>query len=195
MIFLGDTHGNVNFCEKLANQNPHDIILQLGDFGVGFMPTDFINQILPKNFKFFVGNHDNRAESRKIPNCLGDFGEFGGVFFISGANSIDKDRRTIGINWWPDEELNWAQTRDCLDLWEKSKCRVLVSHDGPQELIRGLYGIQDVSHTRRMLQEIWDIRKPDVWIFGHHHKQNRGKVQGVEFYSLGIDEVLNLPDF
>lgn len=194
MLFLGDVHTNINFCKDLSNQNPDQIIFQIGDLGAGFVSTHFLINELPKNFKFIRGNHDCPQECPKIPNYLGDFGEFNKVFFASGADSIDKGYRTVGVDWWADEQLNYEQANACLAAWEKSNCRIIASHDGPHSLIHDLYGIRDASRTRKLLQAMLEIRKPDIWIFGHHHKPRTIKSNGVEFYALGIDEVLNLTE-
>lgn len=185
---LGDSHGNINYCVLVANKDPNRTVIQLGDLGVGFVSTDFLIQNLPKNFKFFVGNHDNRQEAKKIPNCLGDFGEYNGLFFVSGADSIDKDYRTEGINWWPDEELTYKQTQECLDLWIKSKSDIIISHDCPQTIARQGLLIYDKTITRNLLDEMIRARKPKLLVFGHHHKSFRTEYDGIKFVALGIDE-------
>jgi len=101
LIILGDVHCNLNHCIKLANDNPSKTIIQIGDFGVGLMPTKFLQECLPVNFKFFCGNHDDKKEAVKLPSYLGEFGEFNSnVFFVGGADSRDKDTRIVGVDWW-----------------------------------------------------------------------------------------------
>ena len=123
---LGDVHGDRARCnrvhQKAQKKFPGSEVIQIGDLGVGFPkykrrarsglyinePTgeiDTEDYKLPPTFKFFPGNHDNRKECHKLPNCLGDFGEYKGMFFVSGASSIDRAFRTEGLDWWDDEEL------------------------------------------------------------------------------------------
>lgn len=192
IIFLGDVHCNLNHCIKLSKKNPQKTILQIGDLGVGFIPTEIWTSKLPDNFKFFVGNHDNRQESYKIPNCLGDFGEYNGVFFVSGADSIDRNRRTIGVDWWEDEELSYKQFNEVLSLWEKSNCEIIATHDCPQSFAEAFFLIYDQSKTRVGLDNLLKIKKPKVWIFGHHHKPINVEFNGIKFHGLGIDKTLTV---
>ena len=56
-----------------------------------------------------AGNHDNYDTIPNYPHYLGDCGfhtlngtEF---FYLRGAYSIDRDSRTIGVDWWAQEEI------------------------------------------------------------------------------------------
>lgn len=187
-IFLGDVHGNLNHCLNLSHKNPNHTIVQIGDLGVGFVPQDVFYR-LPRNFTFFAGNHDNRQLCNKLPYCLGDYGDFRNrFFFVSGADSIDKDRRIEGVSWWPDEELTYQQSMLCLDEWSKSKTDTLVSHDCPQSFAEGHKLIYDKSLTRNLLQMMIEVRKPKRLIHGHHHRSHRATINGIEVIELGIDE-------
>lgn len=184
-IFLGDVHGNISYCAKIARRNPDCKIVQVGDFGVGFVSLEEINSKLPNNFHFFVGNHDNRQEAKKLSYCLGDYGEAfdGKFFFVSGADSIDKSLRTFGKDWWPDEELGYHQVNDCIEQWAKSKCEILACHDCPQSLVS-----YEPSFTRKLLQTMIEIRKPSLIIHGHHHFSGLFNVNGTTIKSLDIQE-------
>lgn len=192
MIILGDIHCNFNRVKEVCGQYPDHTVLQLGDFGVGFMPTQFIIDNSPPNLKFFTGNHDNRKEACKIPNFLGNFGECEDVFFVSGANSIDKDRRIEDVNFWCDEELTYAQGELCVEDWKKSTKKIIVSHDAPQTLVEKYMMIYDRSFTRLCLQEMVDVRKPDMVVFGHHHRKYRIDHNGVKYVGLRMDETFQL---
>lgn len=192
MIILGDIHCNFNRVEEVCKQYPNQTVLQLGDFGVGFMPTKFIIDNSPPNLKFFTGNHDNRKEACKIPSFLGHFGECEDVFFVSGANSIDKDRRIVDVNYWEDEELSYRQGCLCMDSWKKSTKKIIVSHDAPQRFVQQFMLIYDASFTRSLLQEMVDVRKPDMIVFGHHHRKYRIEHESVQYVGLRIDETFQL---
>ncbi len=191
-VILGDVHCNLRHCHNVCVNNPNSTVIQIGDLGVGFIHKKLI-EALPPNFKFFVGNHDNRTESREIKNCLGDYGHVDkNIFFISGADSIDKDDRYVGVDWWPDEELTYQQAQDAIDQWVKSDAQVLLSHDLPQSIAEAFYLIYDRSLTRNLLQSMIEARKPKLVVYGHHHKSFRKTVLGTEFVGLRIDEVFYL---
>jgi hypothetical protein len=187
-IFLGDVHCNIQHCINVAKKNPDSKIIQVGDFGVGFVPTNYLQANLPENFYFFVGNHDNRQEAKNLEYNLGDFGEaFKKFFFVSGAESYDKENRIMGVNWWPDEQLTYKQADKCLVKWIKSKCKVLVAHDCPQSLVNF-----ERSLTRNLLQAMVDARKPELIIHGHHHFSRKIDIDGITVKSLAIDETYDV---
>ena len=200
-IFLGDVHNNIRHCINVANQNPDATIIQVGDLGIGspqsnqtFWSTAAeLNKILPANFRFFVGNHDCRTEAKKTPHCLSDYGEaYNRFFFVSGADSIDRASRIEGLSWWADEELSIVQANDCLDKWKESKLNILVSHDCPQSFAEGFMLIYDKTLTRSLLQEMIDVRKPKMVIFGHHHNTRRLKFNDIDVVGLGVNETFEI---
>jgi calcineurin-like phosphoesterase family protein len=186
--FLGDVHSNLIRCLNLTEAYPDTTVVQIGDLGVGFVPLDVFYR-LPKNFYFFPGNHDCRKLSYTLPHCLGAYGEvFGKFFFVSGADSIDKERRIEGVSWWSDEELTYREAEDCLVKWEESTVDVLVTHDLPQSFAEGYKLIYDRTLTRDLLQKMIEVRKPKLLIHGHHHRSKRHEFNGVQVVELGIDE-------
>jgi predicted phosphodiesterase len=183
-LVVGDIHGQFRVLKQIAETNPDKIIIQIGDFGVGFISNDILEEHMPANVRFFVGNHDSRQEANKLAFCLGDFGEYEQFFFVSGANSIDKDIRTPGLNWWHDEELNYKQCNDCLKAWKKSKLEILLTHDCPQSIAENYFLIYDKSDTRILLEEMIKARKPKRVIFGHHHKKFKVIKDNIEYICL-----------
>lgn len=171
MIILSDVHSDWHRVEQVCRLYTDQIVLQLGDLGIGFLCTEFVRENTPKNFRFFVGNHDNRTVANTLPACLGDFGEFENIFFVSGAKSIDRATRIEGKNWWPDEELSYSQASACLDAWEVSDKDIIVSHDTTQNFVEKFMLIYDRSITRSLLQRMIEVRKPKMVIFGHHHRR------------------------
>lgn len=191
-IFIGDVHGNLIHCLNVSEKNPDATIVQIGDCGVGFIPLDVFFR-LPDNFKFFPGNHDNRSLCHQLPHCLGDYGDVDGkFFFVSGADSIDKDRRIEGVSWWPNEELTYNQLNHALDLWEKSTAQVLVSHDCPQRIAQYNHLIYNSTPTRAVLDQMIEVRKPKIILYGHHHRSSFFEYDGIKVKHLGIDECWEL---
>lgn len=163
---IGDVHGRISDYMALARTSGESV--QIGDMGLGFRGVS-----LPPSptHRFFRGNHDSPELCRQHPNYLGDWGYDEGrdFFWFSGADSIDRHLRREGVSWWRDEELSIAQFNEALDLYERVKPSVVLSHDGPQDYISALFGIRDRSRTRQALQAAYELWQPRVWVFGHHH--------------------------
>lgn len=187
MIVLSDVHCDWDRVVRVCNLYPNDIVLQLGDLGIGFLRTEFVLNNTPKNFRFFVGNHDNRTLANTMPACLGDFGEFENIFFVSGAYSIDRLQRLEGKDWWPDEELSHGQATACLDAWLVSDKDIIVSHDTTQSFVERFMLIYDRSITRSLLQSMIEVRKPKMVIFGHHHRRYEIDCDGIQYRGLPIN--------
>ena len=127
-----------------------------------------------------MGNHDNYDAIP--PHALGDYGthtiplkegEFK-FFFIRGAFSIDQWRRVVGISWWENEELSWEQMYALIPIWEKEKPEIVMSHDCPAMLLPSVGcsprdGLRP-SRTCNIMDNLFAIHRPKLWIFGHHHR-------------------------
>lgn len=193
--FIGDIHGQwTAYRRMIANINYPTV--QVGDFGLGFpgwQKTD--PQKFPENNYFLRGNHDNPEIARHHPNYLGEFGynEKLDVFFISGAYSIDYAWRTEGLTWWRDEELSYEQFQQCIDLYTKIKPKIVVSHDCPKWMQKQLISHHDeTSRTNSALQEMFEIHQPEMWIFGHHHKNFQVRSNGTLFVCIRDGGVADL---
>jgi len=197
---LGDVHGNIEHCYRVyrdvQRRNPGSEVIQIGDLGVGFSTHGFPDTAdyrLPALFKFFPGNHDNRKECHKLPNCLGDYGEYKDLFFLSGAWSIDKNQRIPGVSWWDDEELSHTQLEDAVEKWKNSKAEILLSHEGPHSVVSTVWPwISGYDKTRCALDEMIKIRKPSQVIFGHHHKALDTMIDNVRYICLDCDQFLDI---
>lgn len=184
MIILSDVHCDWNRVEQVCRLYPDQTVVQLGDLGIGFLRTEFVLGNTPKNFRFFVGNHDNRDLANTMPACLGDFGEFENIFFVSGAQSVDRFDRIEGKSWWANEELSYGQASACLDAWEASDKDIIVSHDTTQSFVEKFMLIYDRSITRTLLQRMIEIRKPKMVIFGHHHRRYEINHDGIQYRGI-----------
>lgn len=180
MLIIGDVHGKWAEYKKIIDQR-QDCTVQVGDMGIGFglYPDSF-----QYSHRFIRGNHDNPTVCERHPNYLGDFGVFNGVFYASGAKSIDQHLRTPNIDWWRDEELSYAKAEECIDYFKFVRPEVVVSHDCPESVASDMFGIKDKSFTRTFLQNMLDAWNPDVWVFGHHHK-DKTLSRRTEFVCLG----------
>lgn len=189
MRFIGDVHAR--FGEYLYLTDDVEESIQVGDFGVGFVPYDFFEHVVFKNVstkhKFIRGNHDD-------PTYLGDIQQYhilnshfiedgtyeDDMFFCGGAHSIDKHLRTEWINWWRREELAWDEADRAIEKYENNKPSIMITHDCPFDIMLELFNYSRTfpNSTQTMLQEMWNIHKPKLWVFGHHHASRDVVIDG-----------------
>lgn len=180
-IIIGDLHGDYHaYRQILESYNPESYAIQIGDYGVGFHPVtdeEFlrVQKTYPRSF-FFLGNHDNIEIVKNYPGFLGKYGFIpesqNKIGFISGACSSDKQYRTPGLNWWPTEELSLIEMNDCFNYFKnQTRPKIMLSHDCPEFLLHYLYPSQSKNEnkTNLFLNKIYELLKPSLWIFGHHH--------------------------
>lgn len=205
---LGDIHGAFSVVEKALRKHPGVPVLQVGDMGFGFPhykrwrrmlipdPTGKDPEKFQTRFAFIRGNHDSPAVCAAHPNYLGDFGihEPTGVFFFSGGESTDREDRHSGIDWWPEEQLPYDRMVEAINLYEKVRPSVVISHECPSSLIPMMHSHHRTpSRTSNALQTMLDIHRPDLWCFGHHHRTWEKKVNGTFFVCLAINQVKKFP--
>lgn len=211
-IFLGDIHGDWSVLNKVLQKYKKTDIVQIGDFGVGFTYGYKLNRrtglwektenndpkALPDNFKFIRGNHDNPETCRQYPNYLGDYGydEERKMFFVSGAFSIDREYRKAGENWWEDEELSIVDFNAAIQLYDQVRPTIMVSHTCPQsisnQLMNSTHKRYYQQRTEIALDRMFEIHKPEYWIFGHWHIQWRKNILGTNFVCVPINGKLEL---
>ena len=208
--FLGDVHGCWSVVDKMLKRHKDSTIIQVGDLGLGFPrvykklnlntgeyqwkeakpdPVSF-----DPRFKFIRGNHDNPQVCATYPNYMGDFGidPETGVFFISGGMSTDRNDRTIGQDWWEDEELSYQQLGECMALYEQTKPDVVVSHECPDRIVRLLHSHHGSSRTSSALEQMMTIHSPRAWVFGHHHKMWVKEVDHTQFACCAINQAISV---
>ena len=186
MIIMGDVHGKFPMLKNLSDKYKDEIVIQVGDLGVGF-PGDRELK-LRENTWWFRGNHDSPKVARAHPQYLGDYGykEIEGeiVFWVAGAWSIDRVYRTEGVSWWADEELSIAELNKALDLYTEVKPTIMLTHDGPTQATQKIlnkfniskymsdgYREESVTPTRtgQALSAMFEAHQPKLWVFGHWH--------------------------
>ncbi len=212
---IGDCHGAIGSKDRkgpsylnLLEGVPYSI--QIGDLGFDY-------RLLEKyggeggvcdaaHHKFLAGNHDNFTWLSKYPlkNDLGRFGarNLGGLdfFFVAGAYSVDKAYRHPGLDWWPEEELDVVERQACKEAYIAAKPKLMITHDAPREIcfrmIESGLGIKSIGFnhntTTDLLQELYEIHQPDLWIYGHWHSDFRRKEGNTQFVCLDILEYMDI---
>ena len=194
--FIGDIHGALMLYRTLI-ANFDGMTIQVGDFGLGFGKDRSLPTIKGNDNWFIRGNHDNPEVCQQHPNYLGDFGymEDQELFWAGGAESIDQELRTEGVDWWRNEQLTYAQFNEAIQLYEDKKPKIVVTHDCPIDvktgLIRPMYKNDEWSATQQALQMMFQIYAPDLWVFGHYHPRQvtSGYVGGTKFVCIPISGV------
>jgi len=170
---IGDAHGYYDRYVKIARKR--DCTLQIGDLGFKY---GCLENLDPERHKIVAGNHDNYDILPGLPHYLGDWGNtsLGGTefFFLRGAYSIDRDSRTIGLDWWSQEEIPIEAFMEAREVYRERKPRIVITHTCPESLAPAFLNPRyshrvHVTKTGWMLDELFNIHQPELWVFGHFH--------------------------
>ena len=183
--------------------NKCDKIILLGDTAIYFNPNnpDYTDRLLDfyKSFNIDIlvvgGNHDNYdyfdnlKRVRKFGSKVGlisdhiyylERGEIYTInkkkyFVFGGGNSIDKDIRTPGKDWWEHENPTQEDKDRALKNLEKHEYKVdyVLSHTSPTRItfrlllgkVRAIYP----DETSDFLDDIMGKIEYTKWFMGHHH--------------------------
>ena len=189
ITLVGDIHGKYKrMHEIIREKDKHEYIVALGD--VGFDYGTLFN-VDPDKFKIIGGNHDHYDRIIHIPHYLGDFGYscLNGVnfFYYRGAYSIDRQYRTIGIDWWEQEQVTIDQFMKARELYREIKPDIVLTHDCPDEVSLKILDRNQRKYenlTGWALQELFNIHQPKKWRFGHYHKSWNMNISGTDFRCL-----------
>lgn len=190
ITLIGDVHSKYERYHRIVRKKDHHpFSVQLGDFGFDYTT---LKNVDPKHHVFIGGNHDNYDKVESVPNYLGNYGHmvnFNGVdfFFYRGAYSIDIQSRTIGIDWWQQEQLKTEDFLKARELYTQIKPDIMLTHDCPQSLYPYLLhpGAKIYENiTSWALEELFNIHQPKIWRFGHFHKSWRMTINGTDFRCL-----------
>ena len=201
----GDWHGDTLWAMHaldLFAERGIKYIVQLGDFGIWPGPSGAkyilkIQKTLQKNGQrlgVVPGNHDDyarinntqfgldglqyfRKEIILIPR--GFRMEIGGrsVVALGGANSIDYEGRTEGINWWREESITLG---DVYRTVSGGEADIMFTHDVPYGVTLpenhrdpdsgwSPEAIMYADDSRMMMRGAVDGVKPKLFMHGHYH--------------------------
>jgi predicted phosphodiesterase len=189
ITLIGDVHGKYKrYHEIIREKDRHPYTIQLGDFGFDYGTVFNVDD---EKHKIIGGNHDHYDRIIHIPHYLGDFGYscLNGVnfFYYRGAYSIDRQYRTIGIDWWEDEQNNIETFMKARELYREIKPDIFLAHDCPDFMVPQYIG----PHAKRYenitgwaLGELYKIHQPKLFIHGHYHVSKTTQYGDTKFVCL-----------
>jgi predicted phosphodiesterase len=193
---IGDAHGQYDRYVKMARKR--DCTLQIGDLGFKYGCLENLDSA---SHKIVAGNHDNYDKIVEYPHYLGDWGtcSLGGVdfFFLRGAYSIDRDQRTIGIDWWSQEEISIEAFMEARKSYRELRPKIVVTHTCPESIAPAFLQPHKshrvhITRTGWMLDELFNIHQPDLWVFGHFHISRNITEGRTRFVCLNELETLDI---
>lgn len=192
---IGDVHGKYHLYLEIARTKKNTV--QIGDLGFRY---SCLQDVDPASHKIVGGNHENYDTLPDQPHYLGDWGftSMGGTefFFLRGAYSIDRDSRTIGIDWWSQEEIAIESFMEARKTYGEVRPRVVLSHTCPETIspafLDGPYSRVHHTKTGWMLDELLQIHKPELWVFGHYHVSRTLEENGTKFVCLDELETMDV---
>lgn len=187
-LLVGDIHGDLKNMKTLfgiAISQKCSRIHCLGDFG--FFPNlkecqtflETTSRMALENgisVSFTDGNHENH----ELLNAFESVGEvfvlpgiewwwrgkyLENVLSIGGANSIDKNHRIKGRDWFPEEMISNKDFYKCSE-----KADFIFSHDCPLGIDFGFKGDEMTIKNRKAILEICEVVQPKILFHGHYHK-------------------------
>ena len=189
-------------CIEQAVEEGCSRVFQVGDFGVPFYTEDDFLDVVSRmayaagiKVHFLDGNHENfdtiegwlengerdqnghikvRPSLYYMPRGTVWKDEDGLTYAVmGGAASIDRDWRTLGFDYFPQELIAAGQVlRLFHNVEEVGKVDVLLTHDCSDYTPWGsqMVAASKCQQNRRVIDGILDFVKPDFHFHGHMHK-------------------------
>ncbi len=204
IIITGDIHAKFGHLNKLINKHKHrlDLVICCGDYGYWPNIDDDHKSVRSHGIPVLWcdGNHEDqwalrdRTSDEIAPNVFYmprgstyTLKDGRTILFMGGADSIDKENRRLGVDWFPEEIVT---QKNMLDLPEV-KVDILITHTCPLELhpiLSRYYSGKNIEPSNHALSELWQIYKPDLWFFGHWHHYKEGCLGNTKWYAMSCTE-------
>lgn len=208
----GDWHSDQDYGAEIVKHfsDRTKAFIHVGDFGY-FDPDDMVRvsmalQKVGAKMYWIDGNHENHARINSLerdseglaeihPNLYhvrrGAFIEVDGHTWLlnGGASSVDRLWRKSGIDWWPEELVQWGQIREVPD----TKVSVLVTHETPY-ITEVLLEIKDSPDNPWPLQDL-EIAESQVALLENLVLANRPEHVYHGHWHVRYDEVVDYRDF
>lgn len=200
IVVIGDLHGKIKECSLVLSRIT-DPVICVGDVGIGFRSNgNWITVESLGNFEFIHGNHDDPEMCAKEKGYLGRYGVTPeGIFFMSGAFSVDAFYRTSGVDWWFNEQLNIQELDEAIELYKKTKPDIVITHDCPRSLypfmlnkIGKPQGPLYENATSHALETMRNFHQPKIHVFGHWHRSVDEQIGDTRFICLNELEPVTL---
>jgi len=203
IIITGDMHAEFSDLNTLINKHKAkglEVVICCGDFGYWPNLYDSHTEIKsPVPVLWCDGNHEDHWSIKKLV-ATGNLEIAKNVFymprgstyklkdgrtimFMGGADSIDKNSRTIGRDWFPEEIITQSDIDNLPDI----KVDIFVTHTCPSELYPIMvqyYDGKDREPSNYALSTLWEAYKPSLWFFGHWHHYKKGELGDTKWYAL-----------
>lgn len=172
-----------------------DVVIVCGDAGLIWDGSKedkyWQNWLNEKNFTTFccLGNHENfplietysiveifGGKAHQIQSSIfyaisGEIYTINGkkMLFINGADSHDKEYRTEGKSWWPQEQITDDEIEQALENLAMYNFQVdyIISHTGGSEICKQLGFAPTVSDEK--LDKILEVADYKKHYLGHYH--------------------------
>lgn len=198
ITLIGDVHQKYRrYHEIIREKDRHEYTIQIGDFGLS--KYDTLNNVDANKHRIIKGNHDNQELAKNYPHFYGDYGyeTLNGVsfYFYRGAYSIDKQYRTIGIDYWSNEENSIETFMKARELYGDIKPDIVLAHDCPDFMVPtyiGPYSRIYENITNWALGELYKIHPPKLFIHGHYHQSKTTVYGDTKFVCLAELETYRL---
>ena len=201
LAFIGDLHGEFPWQWPVA-----DVLIQVGDFGYWPRYQELWERRRPPQDVFFIdGNHEhfpslyNRQAydppgadglARVWPGLVylprGHVQRFGALTlgFLGGGTSVDRRGRTIGWDWFDEENIGLGEIHRLITTVEQTgPLDLLVTHTPPMEVQRAFsrqFGTAFIEYwgyrktwedpNALRVQEAWDATGNPPLVCGHLHQ-------------------------
>lgn len=198
ITIIGDVHGKYDRYHKIIRNNEdHPYTIQLGDFGFKY---DTLKNVDHTRHIIIGGNHDNYDICHNYLHFCSDYGymvNFNGIdfFYYRGAYSIDRQYRTVGVDWWEKEQVDIENFMKARELYRSIKPDIVITHDCPEFMVPqyiGGYSRIYQNITNWALNELYNIHQPKIWIHGHHHTSKTTVYGDTKFVCLDELETYKL---
>ena len=205
---IGDIHGDWNGYSEIAENAVDfggcDHTIQIGDFGIGFAGSYWHDRVNDFQYdgthRFIRGNHDNPAKCKEMLGWIKDGLVEDDVMYIGGAWSIDQAYRTEGVSWWRDEELSISELYEMIDIYEKIKPRIMITHDCSFDVATEMFfrsgilpsGERHTTRTASALNTMMEIHQPEFHFFGHWHHSIKRDYKNTTYVCLGINDYVDV---
>ena len=220
VIAIGDVHGSFNdLIFKLKRlEISNTLLIQLGDFGVGFnketediLTLIQLDSLLKDSDNFLIivrGNHDNPAffsnPNLQFENIIlvKDYELFNfkskqlnknlKFLCVGGGISIDRSRRKLGIGYWPDEVVKNIPP----NIYNMNEAiDYLFMHTGPDFLKLNCFNINndikletDLLNERVIINNLIDRINFKTFYCGHFHINNEVNIHNKRYVTINILE-------